>query len=171
MNSLAYDDSFLVESCEPDVAQHFYWKHHRTAGPINKQSHLESYIASYQGTVLGLVSLSRPCGRWDERWGNVVELSRICFTPSLNRRRFYTAPSTIVDVVCNGYVMRCENPVDHFVTYVHETESGLYLEHARFEKAGMVRHSDNSYGWNSRSGRNKSDLTNKKRYMRCEHHG
>ena len=165
---LENDPSFLVQACDVDIAEHFYWKHHRTAGRLNLQSHIQSFMASYEETVLGLVSLSRPCGRWDSDWGNVVELSRICFTPSLNRRRFYTAPSLIVNLACNSYAVSCEEPVDHFVTYVHDTESGLYLEHAGFCQAGMVIHSDNSRGWNNRAGRSECDLTNKKRYMRCE---
>ena len=174
MRSLELDPNFLLEPCDFDVAEHFVWKHHRTAKNLNKQSHLMSYLASYRTSVLGVVSLSRPCGRWGKEWGRVVEISRICFTPALTRKKFYTAPSLIVQMACNGFLAEDFysgdqsrwGKVQNFVTYIHDTESGLYLEYAGFEKAGEVSHSPNSKGWNSREGRAESDLSDKIRYMR-----
>lgn len=168
-SSLADNSNLLIEECDFFDADFTVDQYHRTTGKINRLSHIRSYCAYYQHILLGCISFSRPSGRWSKDI-DVVEISRICFTPYKKntklRRILYNFPSLFVDKCCNDVSL--EVPVDMFVTYTHENESGKYLEHCGFEKDGFVRHSKNSSGWNSRTGRTKSDLKTKKRFVKYE---
>ena len=166
-SSLANNRHLLIEQCDFIDADNTVFQHHRTTGAINRLSHIQSYIAYYGHILLGTITFSRPSARWSKDI-DVVEISRICFTPYKKntklRRILYNFPSLFVEQCCNGVAQ--EVPVDMFVTYTHEDESGKYLEHCGFRQDGLVRHSKNSTGWNSRAGRAKSDLKTKKRFIR-----
>ena len=166
--SLDINNHLEITECGLDDAQCVIAEHHRTTGLINPLTHVRSYMAYYGPVLLGCITFSNPTGRWHSTWGKVLEVSRICFTPYHTnkklRRKLYTFPSQFVDACCNGVSQ--EIPVDMFVTYIHVDESGKYLEHAGFEKAGKKQYSENSIGWNNRPNRAKFNPKDKLRYIR-----
>ena len=55
-------------------------------------------------------------------------------------------------------------PDAKIVTYIHENQSGKYLEHAGFNFDKLITYKPNQKGWGSRS-KKKSDLKSKKRFI------
>ena len=52
------------------------------------------------------------------------------------------------------------------VTYIHDTQSGKYLEYAGFKKDKHIVYSEKNKGWSTRPNRATSDLTSKFRFVK-----
>ena len=59
-----------------------------------------------------------------------------------------------------------DNEVSKFVTYIHDYQSGRYLEYAGFGKDKHIQYGVNNKGWSTRDNRAPSDLSSKYRFIK-----
>jgi hypothetical protein len=115
-----------------------------------------------KGQIIGVCSIGRPVARWKDP--GVYEITRICFNfwPQSNKEKKYF--SKFIRVAIDDF-KRVE-PASKFVTYIHDHQSGRYLEYAGFKKDKHIKYSENNKGWGSRQNRSSSDLSPKYRFIR-----
>ena len=115
-----------------------------------------------RGQIIGVCSIGRPVARWKDP--GVYEITRICFNfwPQSNKEKKYF--SKFIRVAIDDF-KRVE-PASKFVTYIHDHQSGRYLEYAGFKKDKHIKYSENNKGWGSRQNRSSSDLSPKYRFIR-----
>tara|TARA_R100000995_G_C3430962_1_gene98501 strand:+ start:114 stop:719 length:606 start_codon:yes stop_codon:yes gene_type:complete len=116
-----------------------------------------------RGEIIGVCSIGRPVARWNDK--RVHEITRICFTdfqPTSNAERKYF--SKLVREAMKDFVS--DHDVSKFVTYIHDWQSGRYLEYAGMHKDHHKKYSTSDKGWANRSGRSQSDLSGKFRFTK-----
>jgi hypothetical protein len=115
-----------------------------------------------RGKIVGVCSIGRPVARWKDP--AVYEITRICFNfwPQSNREKKYF--SKLIRAAIDDF--KSLHPVSKFVTYIHDNQSGRYLEYAGFKKDKHISYSKNDKGWGSRKNRSSSDLSSKYRFTR-----
>ena len=115
-----------------------------------------------KGQIVGVCSIGRPVARWKDP--GVCEITRICFNfwPKTNKEKKYF--SKLIRTAIDDF--KIFNPVSKFVTYIHDNQSGRYLEYAGFQKDKHIKYSKNDKGWGSRENRASSDLSSKYRLIR-----
>jgi len=116
-----------------------------------------------RGQIIGISTIGRPIARFKDP--SVYEITRICFTdyfkPTSNKERKY--PSKFIRECISDFTQ--DREVSRIVTYIHDYQSGRYLEYAGFKKDKHIVYSKNNKGWETRPNRNTSDLTNKFRFV------
>ena len=120
------------------------------------------YIYSNKFRILGVCSIGRPVARFKDP--NIYEITRICFLPDFNPKaeRKYSYPSKFIIQATNMF--KDYFPDARIITYIHEDQSGKYLEHSNFTFDKLITYKPNQKGWASRSNK-KSDLKSKKRFI------
>ena len=115
-----------------------------------------------RGQIRGVCSIGRPVARWKDP--GVYEITRICFNfwPQSNKEKKYF--SKFIRVAIDDF--KKVEPASKFVTYIHDHQSGRYLEYAGFKKDKHMKYSENNKGWGSRQNRSSSDLSPKYRFIR-----
>ena len=115
-----------------------------------------------RGQIIGVCSIGRPVARWKDP--GVYEITRICFNfwPQSNKEKKYF--SKFIRVAIDDF--KKVEPASKFVTYIHDHQSGRYLEYAGFKKDKHIKYSENNKGWGSRQNRSSSDLSPKYRFIR-----
>jgi len=115
-----------------------------------------------KGQIIGVCSIGRPVARWKDP--GVYEITRICFNfwPQSNKEKKYF--SKFIRVAIDDF--KKVEPASKFVTYIHDHQSGRYLEYAGFKKDKHIKYSENNKGWGSRQNRSSSDLSPKYRFIR-----
>ena len=119
-----------------------------------------------RGKIIGVCSIGNPVARWNDK--KVKEITRICFTdyfhPVSNTERKYF--SKLVREAMKDFVQSYE--VSKFVTYIHDNQSGKYLEYAGMHKDHHKKYGASDKGWANRQGRAQSCLTGKYRFVKLE---
>tara|TARA_R110002020_G_scaffold221679_2_gene429794 strand:+ start:68 stop:682 length:615 start_codon:yes stop_codon:yes gene_type:complete len=116
-----------------------------------------------RGEIIGICSIGRPVARWNDK--RVHEITRICFTdfqPTSNAERKYF--SKLVREAMKDFVKHYD--VSKFVTYIHDYQSGRYLEYAGLTKDQHKKYTANNKGWSTRPNRARSDLSGKFRFTK-----
>ena len=116
-----------------------------------------------RGEIIGICSIGRPVARWSDQ--KVHEITRICFTdfkPTNNAERKYF--SKLVREAMKDFCQ--DHEVSKFVTYIHDYQSGRYLEYAGFTKDQHKKYTANNKGWSTRPNRSKGDLSGKFRFTK-----
>ena len=115
-----------------------------------------------KGQIVGICTIGRPVARWKDP--AVYELTRICFNfdPKTNKERKYF--SKFVRAAMFDYQLN--HKVSKFVTYIHDYQSGRYLEYAGFQKDKQIKYSANDKGWATRDNRAHKDLSTKLRFIK-----
>ena len=116
-----------------------------------------------KGKVIGICSIGNTIARFKDK--NIFEITRICFPsyfkPKNNKEKKY--PSKFIRESIKDFKKNYK--VSKLVTYIHNWQSGKYLEYAGFKKDKLIVYSNNSKGWSNRSNRNKPDLKPKIRFV------
>ena len=122
----------------------------------------DHYIYSNKFRVLGICSIGRTVARFKDP--NFYEITRICFLPDFDPKaeKKYSYPSKFIMKATDMF--KDDFPDAKIVTYIHENQSGKYLEHAGFNFDKLITYKPNQKGWGSRS-KKKSDLKSKKRFI------
>ena len=115
-----------------------------------------------RGQIVGICTIGRPVARWKDP--KVYEFTRICFDfrPKTNKERKYY--SKFIREAMRDFQQ--DNEVSKFVTYIHDYQSGRYLEYAGFKKDKHIKYSANDKGWATRDNRSHSDLSSKYRFIK-----
>lgn len=115
-----------------------------------------------KGQIVGISTIGRPVARWKDP--GVYELTRICFNfePKTNKERKYY--SKFIREAMSDFQL--DHQVSKFVTYIHDYQSGRYLEYAGFKKDKHINYSANDKGWATRDNRSHSDLSSKYRFIK-----
>ena len=115
-----------------------------------------------RGQIVGICTIGRPVARWKDP--KVYEFTRICFefNPKTNKERKYY--SKFIRQAMSNFEQN--NKVSKFVTYIHDFQSGRYLEYAGFQKDKHIKYSANNRGWATRPNRSHSDLKPKLRFIK-----
>ena len=115
-----------------------------------------------RGQIVGICTIGRPVARWKDP--KVYEFTRICFefNPKTNKERKYY--SKFIRQAMSNFEQN--NKVSKFVTYIHDFQSGRYLEYAGFQKDKHIKYSANNKGWATRPNRSHSDLKPKLRFIK-----
>ena len=116
-----------------------------------------------RGEIIGVCSIGRPVARWADK--RVHEITRICFTDftaSNNAEKKYF--SKFVREAMKDFVKYYD--VSKFVTYIHDYQSGRYLEYAGLTKDQHKKYTANNKGWSTRPNRSRSDLSGKFRFTK-----
>ena len=116
-----------------------------------------------KGKVIGICSIGNTIARFKDK--NIFEITRICFPsyfkPKNNKEKKY--PSKFIRESIKDFKKNYK--VSKLVTYIHNWQSGKYLEYAGFKKDKLIVYSNNSKGWSNRPNRNKPDLKPKIRFV------
>ena len=115
-----------------------------------------------RGQIVGICTIGRPVARWKDP--KVYEFTRICFefNPKTNKERKYY--SKFIRQAMSNFEQN--HKVSKFVTYIHDYQSGRYLEYAGFKKDKHINYSANDKGWATRENRSHSDLSSKYRFIK-----
>ena len=115
-----------------------------------------------RGQIVGICTIGRPVARWKDP--KVYEFTRICFefNPKTNKERKYY--SKFIRQAMSNFEQN--HKVSKFVTYIHDFQSGRYLEYAGFQKDKHIKYSANNRGWATRPNRSHSDLKPKLRFIK-----
>tara|TARA_Y100001938_G_C8077586_1_gene427081 strand:+ start:1500 stop:2123 length:624 start_codon:yes stop_codon:yes gene_type:complete len=115
-----------------------------------------------RGQIVGICTIGRPVARWEDP--GVYEFTRICFDfePKTNKERKYY--SKFIREAMSDFQL--DHQVSKFVTYIHDYQSGKYLEYAGFKKDKHINYSANDKGWATRDSRSHSDLSSKYRFIK-----
>ena len=115
-----------------------------------------------RGQIVGICTIGRPVARWKDP--KVYEFTRICFefNPKTNKERKYY--SKFIRQAMSNFEQN--HKVSKFVTYIHDFQSGRYLEYAGFQKDKHIKYSANNKGWATRPNRSHSDLKPKLRFIK-----
>ena len=115
-----------------------------------------------RGQIVGICTIGRPVARWKDP--GVYEFTRICFgfNPKTNKERKYY--SKFIRQSMSDFEQNYK--VSKFVTYIHDYQSGRYLEYAGFQKDKHIKYSVNNKGWATRPNRSHSDLKPKIRFIK-----
>jgi len=115
-----------------------------------------------RGQIVGICTIGRPVARWKDP--KVYEFTRICFefNPKTNKERKYY--SKFIRQAMSNFEQNYK--VSKFVTYIHDFQSGRYLEYAGFQKDKHIKYSANNKGWATRPNRSHSDLKPKLRFIK-----
>ena len=116
-----------------------------------------------KGKVIGICSIGNTIARFKDK--NIFEITRICFPsyfkPKNNKEKKY--PSKFIRESIKDFKKNYK--VSKLVTYIHNWQSGKYLEYAGFKKDKLIIYSNNFKGWSNRPNRNKPDLKPKIRFV------
>ena len=116
-----------------------------------------------KGKVIGICSIGNTIARFKDK--NIFEITRICFPsyfkPKNNKEKKY--PSKFIRESIKDFKKNYK--VSKLVTYIHNWQSGKYLEYAGFKKDKLIVYSNNFKGWSNRPNRNKPDLKPKIRFV------
>ena len=114
------------------------------------------------GQIVGICTIGRPVARWKDP--KVYEFTRICFefNPKTNKEKKYY--SKFIRQAMSDFQLY--HQVSKFVTYIHDYQSGRYLEYAGFKKDKHIKYSANNKGWATRPNRSHSDLKPKLRFIK-----
>lgn len=130
----------------------------------NDDIRIRDEIIYTRGCVLGVLTIGRPVARFKDKLTH--EITRICFAP------YFKPKSNAERKLPSKFVRECikdfkeEYPVSDIVTYIHDTQSGKYLEYAGFKKDKHIVYSEKNKGWSTRPNRATSDLTSKFRFVK-----
>ena len=115
-----------------------------------------------RGQIVGICTIGSPVARWKD--SGVYEFTRICFdfVPKTNKERKYY--SKFIREAMKDFQQ--DNEVSKFVTYIHDYQSGRYLEYAGFGKDKHIQYGVNNKGWSTRDNRAPSDLSSKYRFIK-----
>ena len=115
-----------------------------------------------RGQIVGICTIGRPVARWKDP--KVYEFTRICFefNPKTNKEKKYY--SKFIRQAMSDFQLY--HQVSKFVTYIHDYQSGRYLEYAGFKKDKHIKYSANNKGWATRPNRSHSDLKPKLRFIK-----
>jgi|TARA_R110000803_G_scaffold195633_1_gene258903 hypothetical protein len=122
-----------------------------------------------RGELVGICSIGRPVARFNDPL--IHEVTRICFMPYFkpisNKERKYFSKLVRESL----FDFRQAHLSNDIVTYIHEYQSGKYLEYAGFIKDKHIKYSSKSKGWGSRPNRSTSDLSPKYRFINQKQKG
>ena len=156
-NYLCYED--FIEDQIPDE-----WREDKNDDIRIRYDDGGDLVVYTRGQIIGILTIGRPVARFKDKLTH--EITRICFSPYFepksNAER--KLPSKFVRECVKDFVS--EFAVSDIVTYIHDNQSGRYLEYAGFQKDKHIVYSKNNKGWSTRPNRSASNLTPKFRFVK-----
>ena len=154
------NEDIIHRQCELDICKDGSYK-------VIDGGRFTAWVTFTRGKVLGVCSIGNPVARFKEK---VNEITRICFpdyfvAKSNKEKKYY---SKFIRESLKQY--KEFYSFDKMVTYIHQNQSGKYLEYAGFVKDKLIKYSENSIGWSNRDGRTKRKPVNKYRYIWRNNH-
>ena len=150
------NENIIHRQCELDICKDGSYK-------VIDGGRFSAWVTFTRGKVIGICSIGNTIARFKDK--NIFEITRICFPsyfkPKNNKEKKY--PSKFIRESIKDFKKNYK--VSKLVTYIHNWQSGKYLEYAGFKKDKLIIYSNNFKGWSNRPNRNKPDLKPKIRFV------